>query len=629
MEVTKDNFDDLLPEILEGIERCTFIALDTELTGLHPTDQKENYFDSVEERYKVLRKSASQFLLVQFGLVLFFYDPVTDRFIHRAYNFYIFPKQFTTNAPNVRFLCEASSLEFLASWGFDFNKLIYKGIPYLTLAVEQKMKDTYDKKQLYLAEENSTPLPVPENLRKFMEETQKQVKNLVSGELKELLLDDLNPFQRKLIFNNIKPKFNDLYFETVLREDDMDSSSVSESDTESSPAGVTKTPRASTGRPTRSRILRVAKMTEGERKARDDEKKKQAMVNINKGVGFSKVIRKISESGKICVGHNMILDIAHSIHQFVDDLPEDLATFKALVQTAFPNLVDTKLMCCTHPFRELFSSSVLGDVLKRVQDDPFSLPTIQKEGRENSLSYELSDLKSHEAGYDAFITGVCFIGLCQHLGTLQTPKKKIVLPDSPLVMPFLNKLYLMRMLDITYMNISGTDLTPRRDHVFYVNCPKESTTKTILNLFSPFGQVQVFWQDDNNLFVSLNDKDQAALVMKNIECEGSIKVVPFCQYQKSLKEKKRPLHRDSPDRGGVYKVSETSQEAPTAIISNSSGRQHSSSEGSSSPPLESVQKKKRPKTESRSFKKSNKPGKGNGSTSKKEAAHFDEPSNWD
>ncbi|ODM91508.1 Poly(A)-specific ribonuclease PARN, partial [Orchesella cincta] len=486
---------------------------------------------------------------------------------------------------------------------------------------------------LYLAEENSTPLPVPENLRKFMEETQQQVKTLVAGGLKELLLEDLNPFQRKLIFNNIKPKFNDLYFETVLREDDMDSSSVSESDTESSPAGATKTtPRAasaSTGRPSRSRILRVAKMTEDERKAREDEKKKQHMLNINKGVGFSKVIRKISESGKICVGHNMILDIAHSIHQFVDDLPEDLATFKALVQTAFPNLVDTKLMCCTHPFRELFSSSVLGDVLKRVQDDPFSLPIIKKESRESSLSYELADLKSHEAGYDAFITGVCFIGLCQYLGTLQIPKKKVVLPNSPLVMPFLNKLYLMRMLDITYMNISGTDLTPRRDHVFHVNCPKESTTKTILNMFSPFGQVQVWWQDDHNLFVSLNDKDQAALVMNNIETEGSIKVVPFCQYQTSVKEKKRPLHRDSPDRA-AFKVTETNQDASTPIsISNSSGRQHSSSEGSSSPPLESVQKKKRPKTESRSFKKSAKPGKGSGGNGKKEASHFDEPSNWD
>lgn len=166
------DFDDLLPSILEAIERCTFVAIDAELTGLHLTDEKDNYFDSVEDRYRILRGSCSSFLLVQFGMVVFFYDPDTDTFTHSAFNFYVFPRQVANSSPNVRFSCEASSLEFLASWGFDFNKLFYKGIPYLTLAAEQKMKDNYDKKQVYLAEENSTPCPVPENLKQFMEETQ-------------------------------------------------------------------------------------------------------------------------------------------------------------------------------------------------------------------------------------------------------------------------------------------------------------------------------------------------------------------------------------------------------------------------------------------------------------------------
>jgi poly(A)-specific ribonuclease len=53
--------------------------------------------------------------------------------------------------------------------------------------------------------------------------------------------------------------------------------------------------------------------------------------------------------------------------------------------------------------------------------------------------YDISDEKQHEAGFDAFITGVCFIGMAQFLGTLQHPPKPRVLPESPLVMPFLNK----------------------------------------------------------------------------------------------------------------------------------------------------------------------------------------------
>lgn len=76
--------------------------------------------------------------------------------------------------------------------------------------------------------------------------------------------------------------------------------------------------------------------------------------------------------GKIVVGHNMLLDVSHAINQFVDDLPETLAEFKNCVQTALPNLVDTKLMACQLPFRELFKSSVLSDVIKRLETEPFT-----------------------------------------------------------------------------------------------------------------------------------------------------------------------------------------------------------------------------------------------------------------
>jgi len=82
----------------------------------------------LEERYKEgIKNSAGKFLVVQFGLCAFFYDEETNEYSHKAYNFYTFPKCFDRNAPNKRFWCEASSLEFLASTGFDFNKWINHG----------------------------------------------------------------------------------------------------------------------------------------------------------------------------------------------------------------------------------------------------------------------------------------------------------------------------------------------------------------------------------------------------------------------------------------------------------------------------------------------------------------------
>lgn len=32
------------------------------------------------------------------------------------------------------------------------------------------------------------------------------------------------------------------------------------------------------------------------------------------------------------------------------------------------------------------------------------------------MGYTLNDGKAHEAGYDAFITGVCFLAMWNHLG---------------------------------------------------------------------------------------------------------------------------------------------------------------------------------------------------------------------
>jgi poly(A)-specific ribonuclease len=77
------------------------------------------------------------------------------------------------------------------------------------------------------------------------------------------------------------------------------------------------------------------------------------------------------------VGHNMLLDVSHTISQFVDELPNNLADFKNVVQSAFPNIVDTKLMASTHPFREQMTSTVLFDLLKKLQSEPFSMPGIR------------------------------------------------------------------------------------------------------------------------------------------------------------------------------------------------------------------------------------------------------------
>ena len=49
-EVTRDNFESLLPEMCQNIEECSFLAFDCEFTALEPDkSQQRTLFDDIRE----------------------------------------------------------------------------------------------------------------------------------------------------------------------------------------------------------------------------------------------------------------------------------------------------------------------------------------------------------------------------------------------------------------------------------------------------------------------------------------------------------------------------------------------------------------------------------------------------
>lgn len=50
-------------------------------------------------------------------------------------------------APDRRFMCQASSIAFLANQDFDFNKLFKYGIPYLNSNEEEMLLKRFEEKQ--------------------------------------------------------------------------------------------------------------------------------------------------------------------------------------------------------------------------------------------------------------------------------------------------------------------------------------------------------------------------------------------------------------------------------------------------------------------------------------------------
>ncbi|TNM85310.1 hypothetical protein fugu_007581 [Takifugu bimaculatus] len=458
------------------------------------------------------------FLLFQFGLCTFKYDQTKSKYIIKPFNFYVFPKPFNRTSPDKKFICQSSSIDFLASQGFDFNKVFCNGIPYLNQEEEAQLREQTEERRnqqangvgtpSYISPSSSKgPAHVPEEHKEFINKVIEKVEALFSGTEKTLVLEPCTGFQRKLIYQTLNWKFpKGLHVETIETQK-------------------------------KERFIQVSRVDEEERKRRKQQKLEREQEELNDAVGFSRVIHAISQSGKLVVGHNMLLDVMHTIYQFYCPLPEDLQDFKEVTMCVFPRLLDTKLMASTQPFKEMISNTSLAELEKQLKESPFKPP--QVETAEGFPSYDAAKEQLHEAGYDAYITGLCFISMTNYLGSFLTPPKAYISARSKLIEPFFNKLFLMRIIDIPYLNITGPDLQPKRDNVLYVTFPKEWKTSDLYQLFSAFGNIQVSWIDDTSAFVSLSQTDQVQIAMNTSRYAESYRIQTYAEYVQSKQDKEK------------------------------------------------------------------------------------------
>uniref|UniRef100_A0A2K5VR62 Poly(A)-specific ribonuclease PARN n=1 Tax=Macaca fascicularis TaxID=9541 RepID=A0A2K5VR62_MACFA len=458
------------------------------------------------------------FLLFQFGLCTFKYDYTDSKYITKSFNFYVFPKPFNRSSPDVKFVCQSSSIDFLASQGFDFNKVFRNGIPYLNQEEERQLREQYDEKRSqangagalsYVSPNTSKcPVTIPEDQKKFIDQVVEKIEDLLqSEENKNLDLEPCTGFQRKLIYQTLSWKYpKGIHVETLETEK-------------------------------KERYIVISKVDEEERKRREQQKHAKEQEELNDAVGFSRVIHAIANSGKLVIGHNMLLDVMHTVHQFYCPLPADLSEFKEMTTCVFPRLLDTKLMASTQPFKDIINNTSLAELEKRLKETPFSPPKV--ESAEGFPSYDTASEQLHEAGYDAYITGLCFISMANYLGSFLSPPKIHVSARSKLIEPFFNKLFLMRVMDIPYLNLEGPDLQPKRDHVLHVTFPKEWKTSDLYQLFSAFGNIQISWIDDTSAFVSLSQPEQVKIAVNTSKYAESYRIQTYAEYMGKKQEEKQ------------------------------------------------------------------------------------------
>ncbi|CAF4886943.1 unnamed protein product [Rotaria sp. Silwood1] len=149
MDVNRDNFYDILPEILNDINNADYVAVDGEFTGILRFNNMSR-FDTPAERYKRHYEYDRHYLMIQIGLAMIqCTNQRENRYALKAYNFYLFSEN-ETDA--FEFRSKSSSLQFLAANHFDFAQLFLKGIPFVC---KTKYLETLKSSQLSSSNDNN------------------------------------------------------------------------------------------------------------------------------------------------------------------------------------------------------------------------------------------------------------------------------------------------------------------------------------------------------------------------------------------------------------------------------------------------------------------------------------------
>lgn len=499
--VTKSNFESALNDLRLHVRDADFVAVDLEMTGVTSAPWRESFeFDRFDIQYLKVKDSADKFAVVQFGVCPFRWDPHKQSFVAHPHNFYIFPRQETKgDDTSYEFLCQTTSVDFLAKHQFDFNMCIHEGVSYLSRSQEKEAlgrlnarykdhlldsssawREVVDTKLVRIAD-----ILFSERLKnkiaewhdgligerngasqtgKSSNDSKQQLKTIFFKMRPALDLTGFTSHQLRLIQLVINNHFEDLVYACVTGET-------------SSQQLVIYTDSASD----RDVLLKELK----------DCLCKEAEMKIKAAVGFRHVIDLLSSEKKLIVGHNSFLDIAHIYRKFIGPLPSTAKEYVISLQKFFPYIVDTKVL--------LNASTVCQTILKKSSTSlskAFALlcPQIASgvktsglaDKRRVNVEVQVDDKRSlnwnsgakHEAGYDAFMTGCVFAQACSHLGvdiTLNPPS--VDLSHHEKLQEYINLLYL------SWINGDIIDLRTgeRKTDSF---CSKGSRTRHLKILFS-------------------------------------------------------------------------------------------------------------------------------------------------
>lgn len=362
--VDKNNFNDIVPEVLDHIRDASFISIDTEFTGLrfeHPHFPTTQRFDSNQTLYERLAFVADHSQLLQIGLGVFKFDADSSTYKEHNYSFLLHP---TDDRP---LLTTSSSLTYLADHGFDFSRCYGQGIA-TTRVIEDSSHAAYHGRHA-----SKTGMKEVDMLRDAIRNGDSTVEFADSDSW--MLADEFRDEFKQMGVTLTHKKKKDSWIVTIKKNKGENGNSSPSKD---------ETPKGD------DKKLEIA---EGQ----------EEQTESNVTTDFATVFKALLESKKAIIGHCCLFDWLYLYATCYGDTPLRIEDFGVWVTANFPVIWDTKYLI--HQARK-----VDPNIPTRLEQAfKFISSYAEKPTFVEVDTFEAS--KPHDAGYDASMTGYIFVYL--------------------------------------------------------------------------------------------------------------------------------------------------------------------------------------------------------------------------
>ena len=420
--VTKSNFQPALEEFKLRLADADYVAIDVEMTSLQ-SRQPMRIDDDPEQRYKAMCRVADEFALMQVGVCIV---GKSDQ-LARPTTFHVFPSASSAS----KLTLTAATAHWHASNGFDFNRWVRDGIPFVDRETEKKILDSASKQQAARCESRQAE-PTNAEDAKFISRSLKKIRTWVDELSSEGMsaprteeavkskpydtqecdreeskrshrckLPPCNAFLRRCLFQSIAADFPQLYAHSVLPRNAKDGK--------------------------KQIIVELCTEEEMNERVRSDAEKNMADTQVQ--IGFRLVWSALQSARVPIIGHNCLYDLIFLYRHLESQLPPSLGEFKLAISGLFPEIWDTKLLAIESGAYGGWSDTALAklhDVCSQEASNfGGSLLSFA-----NGYRRFTSDKSEHEAGYDAMLTAAIFARLKSRGLVASSLRNKITIGSS-------------------------------------------------------------------------------------------------------------------------------------------------------------------------------------------------------